>query len=199
MRKVHLFITVFCTILFFGCSEKKEDNAKQATIKQNRPNIILVMSDDMGYSDVGSYGSEIETPNLDKLAENGMRFTQFYNAARCVPTRASLLTGLYPHQAGLGWMTGKAIITQLTPYKGGLNNNSVTIAEVLKTIGYSTFMSGKWHMSGNDREDGPKGEWPVQRGFDRFYGTIHGAGSYFDPSTLTRQNTFIPPSTDSLY
>ena len=104
------------------------------------------MADDMGFSDIGCYGGEIQTPVLDRLAAGGVRFSQFYNTARCCPTRASLLTGLYPHQAGYGWMerdTGHA------GYRGNLNNRCVTIAEVLKTAGYCTYAVGKWHVVGS--------------------------------------------------
>ena len=161
-----------------------------------RPNIILMMSDDMGYSDIGCYGSEIETPHLDGLAKNGLRFTQFYNTARCCPTRASLITGLYPHQAGVGWMMSD---NGVDAYRGNLNNRCVTIAEALRPAGYSTYMAGKWHVTRHTDPDGPKFNWPRQRGFDRFYGTIHGAGSFFDPNTLTRDNTMISPYADSEY
>ena len=108
-----------------------------------RPNIILIMSDDMGYSDIGCYGGEISTPNLDDLADNGLRFTQFYNTARCCPTRASLMTGLNPHQAGVGHM-----MNDRGPegYSGNLSDKAVTIAEVLGEAGYNNYMSGKWHM-----------------------------------------------------
>lgn len=155
-----------------------------------RPNIVLIMSDDMGYSDIGCYGSEIETPNLDRMASNGLRFTQFYNTARCCPTRASLLTGLYPHQAGVGHMMEDR---GLEGYRGDLNGHCVTIAEALKPAGYSAYMAGKWHVTPHTRPDGPKHNWPRQRGFDRFFGTIHGAGSFYDPNSLTLDNTMIPP------
>jgi len=108
-----------------------------------KPNILLIMADDMGYSDIGCYGGEIRTPNLDALAKGGLRFSQFYNAARCCPTRASLLTGLYPHQAGMGGMVnGKAP----GPYQGYLNDKCVTIAEALRPAGYATYMPGKWEL-----------------------------------------------------
>jgi arylsulfatase len=154
------------------------------------------MADDMGFSDIGCYGGEIHTPNLDRLAVNGLRLTQFYNTARCCPTRASLLTGLYPHQAGIGHMTDDK---GLEGYRGNLNNNCVTIAEVLKQSGYATYMSGKWHVTRHRGPEGPKHNWPIQRGFDRFYGTIHGAGSFYDPCTLTRDNTQIAPDSDDYY
>jgi arylsulfatase A-like enzyme len=161
-----------------------------------KPNIVLVMADDMGYSDIGCYGSEIETPNLDRLAGNGLRFTQFYNTSRCCPTRASLLTGLYSHQAGIGLMTGDR---GYEAYRGDLNKRCVTIGEALRQGGYRTYMSGKWHVTKHVSAEGPKHNWPLQRGFDRFYGTIIGAGSFWDPATLCRDNTFITPLNDHGY
>ena len=151
-------------------------------VAQDRPNIVIIMADDLGYSDIGCYGSEIKTPNLDKLAANGVKFTQFYNAARCCPSRASLLTGVYPHQAGMGEMVVKKAKDRSTenPYQGWLSRQTVTIAEVLKSIGYQTYMSGKWHV-GEERPD-----WPLQRGFDKYFGLISGANSYYEllPSRL---------------
>lgn len=143
--------------------EKKEDP---------RPNIILILADDMGFSDLGSYGSEINTPALDKLAYNGLRMTQFYNASRCCPSRAALLTGLYPHQANMGFMQEDC---NLPGYGGFIPENAVTIAELLKDNGYNTAMSGKWHV-GNDEKN-----WPTKKGFDRFYGFPHHGGAYFYP------------------
>ena len=116
-----------------------------------RPNIVLIMADDMGFSDIGCYGGEVHTPNLDGLAEGGLRFTQFYNGARCCPTRASLLTGLYAHQAGIGHMVGDR---GYPAYQGYLNDRCVTIAEALKPAGYRTLMSGKWHV-GEERPHWP--------------------------------------------
>ena len=161
-----------------------------------RPNILLIMSDDMGFSDIGCYGSEIATPNLDSLSQNGIRFTQFYNTARCCPTRASLLTGLYPHQAGVGHMMDDR---GASGYQGKLNRQCVTIPEVLRTGGYRTYMCGKWHVSLDMRPNGDISNWPVQRGFEKFYGTITGGGSFYDPTSLCRQNTFITPENDAEY
>jgi len=175
-----LFSLLFCT----------------AAYGQSRPNVIIVMADDMGWSDIGCYGSEIETPNLDRLAKNGLRFTQFYNTGRCCPTRASLLTGTYPHQAGIGHMMND---TGLPGYKGDLGSDVQTIAEVLKPAKYSTYLSGKWHVTPKIHPGSSQHNWPRQRGFDRFYGTIHGAGSFFDPNSLTRQNTLISPYADPEY
>jgi hypothetical protein len=149
--------------------------------KMKQPNIVLILVDDMGYSDIGCYGSEIQTPNLDRMAGEGVRFTQFYNGARCCPTRASLLTGLYAHQAGVGHMIGNE---GPGPYQGFLNDSCVTIAEVLKGGGYATYMSGKWHVG----EDRP--HWPVDRGFDRHYGLISGAMNYLiSPRTRVRSQS----------
>ena len=166
--------------------------APAAKSAKGRPNIILIMSDDMGISDLGCYGSEIDTPVLDKLASNGLRFTQFYNTARCCPTRACLMSGLYPHQAGVGHMTNDKGVDG---YRGDLNKNCMTIAEVMKTAGYSTYMAGKWHVTKaiKPKSEEDKHNWPRQRGYDRFYGTIYGAGSLWDPNTLTRDNKYITP------
>jgi arylsulfatase A-like enzyme len=179
-------LPVFASILCFLCIHRSAA----------APNIILIMSDDMGYSDIGCYGGEIQTPVLDKLAANGLRFTQFYNTARCCPTRAALLTGVYQHQAGIGLMTGNS---KLPGYQGDIGRNVVTISEALRSGGYRNYMSGKWHVTKHTRPDGPKDNWPIQRGFDRFYGTITGAGSFYDPATLCRGNQFITPVNDPAY
>jgi arylsulfatase A-like enzyme len=168
----------------------------QTAATGTRPNLILIMSDDMGYSDLGCYGAEISTPHLDRLAAGGLRYTRFYNAGRCCPTRASLLTGLYPHQAGIGQMTSDS---GQPGYRGDLSKDAVTLAEVLKSAGYRTYMSGKWHVARNLDHGGDKSNWPLQRGFDRFYGTIIGAGSFYDPWTLTRGNEAITPDNDAEY
>jgi arylsulfatase A-like enzyme len=162
----------------------------------SRPNIIVILSDDMGYSDLGCYGGEIQTPNLDALAKNGVRFTQFYNTARCCPTRASLLTGLYPHQAGMGHMTGDR---GHDGYRGNLSRKGATMAEVLREGGYRTYMLGKWHVTRFDNEHDDNSNWPVQRGFEKFYGTVKGGGNFYDPTSLCRQNKFITPVSDPEY
>ena len=132
-------------------------NCQADSIESAQPNIVIIMADDMGYSDLGCYGGEIETPNIDNLASNGVRFTQFYNTARCCPTRAALLTGLYQHQAGIGHMVGDYGVPS---YQGRMNDQCLTIAEALKPAGYMTLATGKWHV-GSDR-----GHWPLDRGFD---------------------------------
>lgn len=159
----------------------------QRKTETSRPNIILIMVDDMGYSDIGSYGSEIMTPNIDKLASEGTRFREFYNNSICAPTRASLLTGQYSHRAGMGFFD---INLGLPAYQGFLNRESLTIAEVLRQNGYKTLMSGKSHLGKDSLA------WPNQRGWDKFYGFIPGASNYFDigeygdaaPVTLIKNN-----------
>jgi len=139
-------------------------SASYATTGQSqplRPNIVLLMVDDMGFSDLGCYGAEIDTPNLDRLAENGLRFTQFYNAGKCAPSRACAMTGLYAEQTG---MSGRGS-------GGGRLRNSVTVAELLRSAGYRTLMTGKWHGEDN----------PYDRGFDRYYGLRSGAMNHFNP------------------
>jgi len=151
-----------------------------AAISAEKPNIILIMVDDMGFSDLGCYGGEIATPNIDTLATGGVKFSQFYNSARCCPTRASLMTGLDPHQTGIGHMTvepGNKKSRDVPPaYQGYLNKDCVTIAEALKPAGYATLMAGKWHLGQLD-----KGMWPLQRGFDKYYGSLSGGMKYFTP------------------
>lgn len=161
-------------------------------IAQQKPNIILIMADDMGYSDIGCYGGEVQTPNINQLAQNGIRYKQFYNAARCCPTRASLMTGLYPHQAGMGWMAAADLGTP--EYQDNLNEQCVTIAEVLKTAGYSTAMTGKWHLTNERKIDGKVTEsWPHQRGFERYFGIIPGGANYFTPTIYSNNRSYKAP------
>lgn len=187
--KNKLIYTVFS--LFVGVT---------ANARQGKPNIVLIMVDDMGYSDIGCYGSEIPTPNIDKLAEKGVRFTHFCNTGRSCPTRASLLTGLYPHQAGIGAMSedpGSKENRDVHGYMGFLNRNTVTIAEVLKQAGYHTYMAGKWHVGMHGQE-----KWPLQRGFDHFYGILSGATSYLCPHgdrNLTLDNKQLPAPEQPYY
>ena len=164
-------MSLLLIIAMFTSCERMEEG------KDNRPNIILIMADDMGFSDLGFFGSQIQTPNLDRLAENGLVFNQFYNTSRCCPSRAALLSGLYQHQAGVGGMTHD----QGYPgYRGFLNDQCVTIAEVLKASGYQTMMSGKWHLGSRPEN------WPSKRGFDKFYGIPEGGGVYFYPFAKKR-------------
>ncbi|UMB53608.1 arylsulfatase [Lutibacter sp. A64] len=151
--------------------------------QSKKPNIIIILADDMGFSDLGCMGSEIETPNLDKMAKEGMLFTNFYNTSRCCPSRTSLLTGQYQWDAGMGSMDYTK--SDLPEYQGYINKKSVTIAEVLKENGYDTFMTGKWHVGDKERD-----MWPDRRGFNQFYGIPKGGGLYFYPSKFYERPVF---------
>lgn len=193
------FSILLISILITACNKQKKNESK------SRPNIIVIMADDLGYSDLGCYGGEIETPNLDKLAKGGIRFTQFYNAARCCPTRASLLTGKYPHQAGLD-KNGQS-----------LSRNAATIAEVLKENGYRTGMTGKWHLSETKELKNPKEQllwlshrkdnnvfaplksYPSNRGFEQHWGVIWGVINFFDPFSLVHNEKEIKNVPDDFY
>lgn len=163
----------------------------QESFAAERPNIIVILADDMGYSDIGCFGSEIETPSIDQLASQGVVLTQYYNAGKCCPTRASLLTGVYPHQAGVGWMISADL--GKPGYRGDLNRNCVTIAEVLGASGYRCYMTGKWHVTPwNYQEDnGPTHNWPLRRGFHHCFATINGSGNYFNFGSLIRDDERI--------
>ena len=174
------------------------------------PNIILILADDMGFSDIGCFGSEIDTPHLDKLGFGGLRFSQLYNSARCCPSRASLLTGLSPQEAGVGhmvddWGVGPA-------YQGWLREDTITIAEALAQGGYQTFYSGKWHVN-HSFEPSP-GEpadlyhhklgqsgypHPMQRGFNQVYALMTGATSLFNPQHLVKQDQWVTPNQPGYY
>ena len=158
MSKTHQFLIILLTPLLLLGADRKQ------------PNIVVIMADDAGYSDFGCYGGEIETPVLDKLAANGLRFSQFYNTGRCCPSRAALLTGLYQHQAGMGHMTKDR---GLPSYSGTILPNVPTLAERLRQGGYRTMMTGKWHLGTEPKQS------PIARGFDRFYGTRNFIDSYF--------------------
>lgn len=159
-----------------------------------RPNVVLILADDMGFSDLGCFGSKINTPHLDGLAAGGVVMSQFYNTARCSPSRASLLTGVHPHQTGIGILTHN---DGPLGYPGTLNDRCVTMAEVLKQAGYGTYLSGKWHLSGPIHE--PDSSWPTRRGFDRFYGIVAGAATYYHPRTLMSDETPVTHFGDDFY
>lgn len=195
LKMKHTFF-ILLVFLFVSCRQESTSTTKA-------PNIVLIMVDDMGYSDIGCYGGEIPTPNIDRLAADGIRFSQFYNTARCCPTRASLLTGLFPHQTGIGHMTNSPKSDKkyedwgTEGYIGYLNQQCVTIAEVLREAGYHTYMTGKWHLGYHKPE-----RWPLQRGFDKYYGIISGASSYFWPHGnrgLTFMNEALPPPDSTQY
>jgi arylsulfatase len=203
------------TLIIGSLSCKNSENDSEVKKEEpRRPNIVLIMADDLGYSDLGSYGGEIQTPHLDSLAENGLRFTQFYNTSRCCPSRASLLTGLYNHDAGIGEMTEDR---HLPGYRGHITENTATLAEVLKSAGYHTAMSGKWHVSNtvvqktpekqlawlNHHENhplfSPIEQYPTNRGFEKYYGNIWGVVDFFDPFSLVNGTEPVTEVPDDYY
>ncbi len=181
MKTMLLFSVIACIAPYAAASEQ--------------PNIIVILADDLGYSDLGCYGGEISTPNIDSMATGGVRFTQFYNSARCCPSRASLMTGLYPAQAGIGDFTTNQPNTRRGPgYLGRLNDRCATMAEVLKAAGYGCYYVGKWHMH---PETGP-----IKRGFDEFYGYTRGHShdqydaDYYIRLPMGRKKEIDPPAND---
>ena len=201
LKKIQKSFFVSCIFLLFGLIASNDQKGKE----WERPNIIVIMADDLGYSDLGCYGGEINTPHLDKLAQNGVRFTQFYNAARCCPTRASLLTGKYPHQVGMA------------DNGNTLSPDAPTIAELLKDKGYRIGMAGKWHLSqtrpmDNEQEQlrwlshqiggrpfAPKATYPYQRGFDEHWGVIWGVVNFFDPFSLVHNGAPVTTVPEDFY
>jgi len=188
----------------FGLMEfDKELFDKLAEPTSSRPNIVLILADDLGFSDIGCYGGEIQTPNLDALAAQGVRFSQFYNNARCCPSRATVMTGLYPHQAGVGDMVDEYArrvreALRSPAYTDRLNPGTPTIAEALQMAGYRTYMAGKWHLGYRTNE------WPAARGFDRSFAVIEGAMNYYgfgmqhtgiiiNPPMALDREVFVPP------
>ena len=148
--------------------------AIRSSIHASKPNVLLIVADDLGFSDLGCYGSEIATPHLDALAKDGLRLTQFYSTGRCCPSRASLLTGQYPHRVGVGH---KVADLGRPGYRGRISDDSVTIAEVLADQKYRSFASGKWHLGTPD---------PTQNGFEEFYGTLVSGQTFWDPDHFLR-------------
>lgn len=217
MRQIKLISFLFISSVIFSlqsCQFNPKEADNNGEEEDSRPNIVFILADDMGFSDPGSFGGEIKTPNIDSLAHNGIRFTNYYNIDRCCPTRASLMTGLYNQQAGIGNMT---MDDQEPGYRGYLTENTVTIAEVLKSAGYNTAMSGKWHVSNtfeksteeeqfkwlnHQSEDSifsPLEQYPINRGFDKYYGTIWGVVDYFDPFSLVNDSTIVRTVPDDYY
>jgi arylsulfatase A-like enzyme len=172
------------------------------SVARSRPNVVVILADDLGYSDIGAYGGEIRTPQLDALAERGVRFTQFSVTPRCSPTRAALLTGLDSHEAGMGHLP--SIGARPRAYRGVIPEDVPTLPERLREAGYATYMSGKWHLTTQTRvEPGttpePHPSWPRSRGFDRFYGTLMGSGSFFWPPSLMRDDVPVEPEGEGYY
>src|SRR5215204_1902252 len=153
------------------------------------PNIIVVLLDDLGFSDIGPFGSEIATPTLDRLAERGVRLTNYHTAAVCSPARAALMTGLNPHRAGFAHVAARDI--GFPGYTMEIAEDVLTLPEILRASGYATFAVGKWHLSRDSlmHDAAARRSWPVQRGFDRYYGCMEGFTNFFNPNRLVVDNS----------
>ena len=164
---------------------------RPVSAKYDSPNILIIMLDDVGFADLGAFGSEIQTPNIDKLAANGLRYNNFTTTAVCSPSRAALLTGLNHHSAGVGWLAN--MDTGFPGYRGEIHPNAITLPEVLKENGYSTMMVGKWHLINSDHLSsiGPFDAWPTQRGFERYWGFLDGEANQWMPAYLYSGNELI--------
>lgn len=212
MNKITFILLFVIVIAFTAFTTHKHNNPLPA--KDTRPNIIIILADDLGFSDIGCYGGEINTPNLNYLAASGVRFSNFYNTSRCCPSRASLLTGMYNHNAGIGEMTADR---QLPGYRGHITDSVATIAELLKQAGYHTAMSGKWHVSNTieqpTKEDqlkwlnhqadhpffSPVEQYPTSRGFEKYFGNIWGVVNFFDPFSLVSGTTPVKSVPENYY
>lgn len=176
---------LICSLLFASGIQNAwgtQITDRKANPDQAKPNIILIMCDDMGFSDLSCYGGEVHTPHIDFLAENGIRFSQFKNTGRSCPSRAALLTGRSQHEVGMGWMT--AVDEHRPGYRGQISDRYPTIAEVFRENGYHTYMSGKWHVTVEGAFTQPNGSYPVERGFEKYYGCLSGGGSYYTPKPV---------------
>lgn len=167
-----------------------------SAVGAKRPNFVIISASNLGYSDLGCYGSEINTPVLDKLAAEGLQFTQFYNCGNNAMSQAALMTGQYPHRVGMGF---PMMDLGWKSYKGSLTNSTATMAEVLKSAGYLTYMSGKWGLTKNYRPKDPRFAWPLSRGFDKSFGTILSQTSYFEPRYLMMNAQEYPTGKDFYY
>lgn len=182
---MRILILGLLALWVISCNDANPEK-KETTQVAQKPNVVLILADDMGFSDLGNYGSEISTPSLDRLASEGTRLMQFYSNTICAPSRTSLLTGQYPHKAGIGFFNENLGVPG---YEGYLNAESLTLGEVFKSNGYATYMAGKWHVGSK------KANWPLQRGFDQFFGFLDGGASYFDTKPILKG----PPSKAFLY
>jgi arylsulfatase A-like enzyme len=217
MRRTYRFVsTMLLLFLLSACNENTNDASAKAddapfageienSIKnsspdfrqdpkaqEGAPNVVVILADDLGYADIGSYGSEIRTPNLDQLAQNGLRYNNFTVTAMCSPTRAALLTGLNHHSAGVGWVAEWDY--GFPGYRGELSPDAVTLPQILQQHGYATYAAGKWHLSNGEHRSriGPFNSWPTQKGFDRYWGFMEGETDQFEPAVIVSGNEVVP-------
>ena len=189
-KKIAVLLLLLSPVFYCFAQQQKKSAAAP------RPNILIILADDMGFSDLSALGSVIKTPALDQLIVNGVSFSNFYNAGRCCPSRAALITGKYPHKVGMGWMTASDLGTP--GYTGDLDTRCKTIAEALGKTNYRRYYVGKWHLTANKfiHDSASKHNWPLQRGFEKYYGILGGGGSYYNPLDLASNNQIIKAPKD---
>ncbi|MEI7744629.1 MAG: arylsulfatase [Chloroflexota bacterium] len=174
-----------------GWTESESERAwpRERRAPEGAPNIVLMLLDDMGYSDIGPFGSEIDTPNLDRLASAGLRLTNYHSTPVCSPARAAMLTGLNAHRAGFASVANSD--PGFPPLRLEVDEDVLTLPEILRSGGYATYAVGKWHLTRDAlmHDGAPKSTWPTQRGFDRYYGTLEGCNSFFHPNRLVADNS----------
>lgn len=217
MERITCLLVWLLTALLLGCdSHPSSDPEFSGTIKSSirdskpvfledpkaradAPNIVMIVADDLGYSDIAPYGSEIDTPNLQALAERGVRFSRFTATAMCSPSRAALLTGLNHHSAGVGWISEWDF--GFPGYRGEMHDSVITLPQILQQHGYATFAAGKWHLSNAEHRSasGPFNAWPTQKGFDRYWGFLDGETDQFNPAYIVNGNEFEPLPNDPDY
>ncbi|MFL3018607.1 MAG: arylsulfatase [Acidimicrobiales bacterium] len=171
----------------------------RSTPPSGAPNVVVIVLDDTGFSHLGCFGSDIDTPNIDRLAAGGLRYTNFHTTALCSPTRACLLSGRNHHSVGMRWLSN--LDTGFSNCRGVISKSAATLPEVLRANGYGTFAVGKWHLA--NLEDcspaGPFDHWPLQRGFNRFHGFLGGATDQFSPELVVDNHAIDPPSEDGYH
>lgn len=218
-KKLTLGLMLLC-VLFGGCDQQKNsadtdpvfngtirnsirhsdpDFLQDAKAPPGAPNIVVILADDLGYADVGSFGSEIRTPNIDQLASTGLRYNNFTVTAMCSPSRAALLTGLNHHAAGVGWVAEWDF--GYPGYRGELQSDVVTLPQILQQHGYATYATGKWHLTNGEHRSriGPFTSWPTQKGFDRYWGFLEGETDQFEPAVIVSGNEVMPMPRDPNY
>jgi arylsulfatase len=172
----------------------EEHRRGSAPFRAGSPNIVVIVLDDLGFAHLGCYGSNLETPNIDRLAARGLRFTNFHTTAVCSPTRACLLTGRNHHRVGMGMLPDMP--TNFPAYAGRVHRNAAMLPQIVHEHGYATFCVGKWHLVPRDERDtGPYDQWPTARGFDRYYGFLNGETNQWTPNLIRDTNHVEPPRT----
>ena len=193
-----LTVLLVAALFIVGCATQSGGkHHDQSTITKNQkqiinadknksPNVLLVLLDDVGYADLGAYGSKIDTPNIDRLAQNGLRYNNFHATPTCSPTRAAVLTGRESHRVGMGLVSSYDFGPRFPAFRGRIDPAAATVARILQNAGYGTYALGKWHLAPPSQQGpaGPMMNWPLGKGFNRFYGYFPGSTDQFAPELM---------------